>query len=65
MVGGVVGAARHRGGNRLLLDGEQFTDGAVGVLLDPSVPVTTLVSHGTRSIGQPMTVTSAERGVGA
>ncbi len=61
VVGGVVGAARHRGGNRLLLDGEQFMDGAVGVLLDPTVPVTALVSHGTRSVGQPMTVTAAER----
>jgi len=63
VVGGFVGAARHRGGNRLLLDGQQFADGAVGVLLDPSVPVTTVVSHGTRSIGQPMTVTAAERRV--
>ena len=63
VVGGFVGAARHRGGNRLLLDGEQFANGAVGVLLDPSVPVTTLVSHGTRSIGRPMTVTAAERRV--
>ncbi len=61
VVGGFVGAARHRGGNRLVLDGEQFDDGAVGVLLDPSVPVSTVLTHGTRPIGQPMTVTSAER----
>lgn len=63
VTGGLVAAARHRGGNLLLLDAEQHRDGAVGVLLDPSVPARVLVSQGCRPVGEPMTVTAAEHRV--
>lgn len=63
VVGGMASAARGPGGNRLVLDDAVFTDGAVGALLDPSVEVTTVVSQGCRPIGQPLTVTRAERNI--
>lgn len=61
VVGGLASAARGPGGNRLVLDERVFTDGAVGALLDPSVAVDAVVSQGCRPIGQPLTVTRAER----
>jgi small ligand-binding sensory domain FIST len=61
IVGGLASAARGPGGNRLVLDGDVVTSGAVGVLLDADVPVWTAVSQGCRPIGQPFTVTAAER----
>ncbi len=63
VIGGMSSSARHRGGNRLLLDAAQFGDGAVGVLLGPEVPVTSVVSQGCRPVGTPMTVTGVERSV--
>ncbi|HEX9992854.1 MAG TPA: FIST N-terminal domain-containing protein [Acidimicrobiales bacterium] len=63
VVGGLASAARGPGGNRLVLDDRVFTDGAVGALLDRSVPVAAVVSQGCRPIGQPLTVTRAERNV--
>ncbi|MFI5044423.1 MAG: FIST N-terminal domain-containing protein [Acidimicrobiales bacterium] len=63
VIGGMASAARQRGGNRLLLDGELHSDGAVGVLLDPSVPVRPVVSQGCRPFGEPQTVTRAERNI--
>ena len=55
-----VGGVRP-GGNRLVLDGETLTGGAVGVLLDGDVEVRTLVSQGCRPIGRPFMVTKADR----
>jgi small ligand-binding sensory domain FIST len=60
VVGGMASAARGPGGNRLVLDGALHDDGAVGVLLDASVPVRTLVSQGCRPIGSPLVVTKGE-----
>lgn len=59
VLGGLASAARGPGGNRMLLDGAVHSTGAVGVLLPPELPVTTIVSQGCRPIGQPMTVTGA------
>ena len=61
IVGGVASATFAPGVNRLALDGAVHTDGAVGVLLGPEWPVTTVVSQGCRPIGDPFTVTRAER----
>lgn len=61
VVGGLASAARGPGGNHLVLDGGHWTDGAVGVLLDASVPVWTAVSQGCRPVGQAFTITAAER----
>ena len=60
VVGGLASAASRPGGNRLVLGRQVYTDGAVGVLLDPRVEVRTVVSQGCRPIGQPFTVTSSE-----
>jgi small ligand-binding sensory domain FIST len=60
VVGGMASAARGPGGNRLVLDGTVYTDGAVGALLAPTSAVTAIVSQGCRPIGQPMTVTKSE-----
>jgi small ligand-binding sensory domain FIST len=61
VIGGNASAARGPGGNRLVLNGQVFTDGAVGALLGPSVEVRSVVSQGCRPIGQPYVVTRSER----
>jgi small ligand-binding sensory domain FIST len=61
IVGGFASAARGPGGNRLVLDGAVHDDGAVGVLLPVGAPVETVVSQGCRPIGEPFTVTRADR----
>ena len=63
VIGGMASAARGPGGNRLALDGEVVTDGAVGAFLGPGVEVETVVSQGCRPIGQPFVVTRGERNV--
>ncbi|MBW3643969.1 MAG: FIST C-terminal domain-containing protein [Actinobacteria bacterium] len=62
VVGGLASAARGPGGNRLVLDGEVLSDGAVGVILG-GVEVSTVVSQGCRPVGDPMIVTRGERQV--
>ncbi len=61
--GGLASGARGPGGNRLLLDDEIFTDGAVGVILDADAKVSSVVSQGCRPIGDPLTVTAASGNV--
>jgi small ligand-binding sensory domain FIST len=61
VIGGMASAARGPGGNRLILDELVHDDGAVGVLLPPGAPVETVVSQGCRPIGDPFTVTRADR----
>jgi small ligand-binding sensory domain FIST len=61
VVGGMASAADAPGGNRLIVDGETFPDGAVGVLIDGPVRLRTVVSQGCRPIGRPMIVTKADR----
>ncbi|MFZ4517628.1 MAG: FIST signal transduction protein [Microthrixaceae bacterium] len=63
VVGGFTGPGRGAGGNLLTLDGAQHRDGAVGVLLGPGATVRSVVSQGTRPIGDPLTVTAAERDI--
>ena len=58
VVGGMTSAARGPGGNRLVLDGELFTDGAVVVAVDGDVDA--VVSQGCRPIGEPLIVTKGE-----
>jgi small ligand-binding sensory domain FIST len=60
VIGGLASAAGRPGGNRLVLDEHVYGDGAVGVFLDASVPVRTIVSQGCRPVGRPLTVTAAE-----
>jgi small ligand-binding sensory domain FIST len=63
VVGGLASAARSPGDNRLILDGEILTQGAVGVFLGPEVTVSTVVSQGCRPVGNPFVVTKADRNV--
>jgi small ligand-binding sensory domain FIST len=59
VVGGLASAARGPGGNRLVLDGRVFTDGAVAVVVG-GVDAATIVSQGCRPVGDPMIVTAGE-----
>jgi small ligand-binding sensory domain FIST len=60
IVGGLASSARGPGGNRLVLDGQHYTGGAVGALLPPLDSLSAVVSQGCRPIGIPMTVTKSE-----
>jgi small ligand-binding sensory domain FIST len=60
VVGGAASAAREPGGNRLVLDGEVFRDGAVGAVLPAEAATTLVVSQGCRPLGEPLIVTSAQ-----
>ena len=59
IVGGMASASGRPGGNRLFLNDEVFTSGAVGLLLSGEAAITTVVSQGCRPIGQPLIVTKA------
>lgn len=61
VVGGAASAARAPGDNRLVLDGEVVSDGAVGVVLPAAVATSFVVSQGCRPVGEPMIVTQADR----
>lgn len=63
VVGGMASAARAPGGNRMVLDDQVVTSGAVGAFLGPDVRVTTVVSQGCRPVGSPFVVTRAEQNV--
>src|SRR5262245_29955965 len=63
VIGGLASAAQGPGGNRLVLDGEVVATGAVGVLVDPSAHIGTIVSQGCRPIGAPLIVTKSERNI--
>lgn len=60
-IGGLASASGSAGGNRLVLGGEVFDDGAVGLLLESDAEVGTVVSQGCRPIGKPYVVTRGER----
>ena len=61
VIGGLAPASARQGANRLAVDDQVHTDGAVGLLLGPEWPVATVVSQGCRPVGDPFTVTRAER----
>ena len=58
VVGGLASAARGPGGNRLVLDGAVFVDGAVAVALDGELSA--VVSQGCRAVGEPLIITKGE-----
>jgi small ligand-binding sensory domain FIST len=61
VIGGLASGTPGHAATRLTCNGELRAHGAVAVLLDDSVAVRTVVSQGCRPIGQPFTVTKAER----
>jgi len=63
VVGGMASAARAPGGNRLVINDEVVTSGAVGAFLGAGVEVTTVVSQGCRPVGSPFVVTRAEQNI--
>jgi len=63
VVGGLASAARGPGGNRLVIDDQVVTEGAVGAFLGAGVEVSTIVSQGCRPVGTPLVVTRAEGNV--
>jgi len=60
ILGGFASGSNRPGGNRLLVDGQQWAQGAAGVLLS-GANATTVVSQGCRPIGEPFVVTRGER----
>ncbi|HUY89947.1 MAG TPA: FIST N-terminal domain-containing protein [Pirellulales bacterium] len=63
VVGGMASGAHSPGGNRLLLDGNVFDQGAVAALVHGPVRIETVVSQGCRPIGRTFVVTKAEQNV--
>jgi small ligand-binding sensory domain FIST len=59
----MASAAQGPGGNRLVLDDRVLDHGAVAVMCSKDVPVRAVVSQGCRPVGQPFTITRAERNV--
>ena len=60
VVGGMASGSNTPGGNRLVLNGQVFSDGAVGWILDGPLAIRTIVSQGCRPVGRPMLVTKSE-----
>jgi small ligand-binding sensory domain FIST len=60
VVGGLVAGARGPSAARLVVDGQEHTNGAVGVLLGPDADVSCVVSQGSRPLGEPFVVTRAD-----
>ena len=63
IVGGLASGGQQPGENRLFLDDEVFDEGAVGVALTGKIVLHAIVSQGCKPIGQPLTVTRAEKNI--
>ncbi len=59
VVGGMASAGQDAGQNRLVLDDDLYRDGALGILIEGSIALRTIVSQGCRPVGRPMIITSA------
>jgi len=63
MIGGLASGAQQAGENRLFVDGKVYDEGAVGIGLMGRVALRSVVSQGCRPIGEPLTVTRADKNV--
>ena len=63
IVGGLASGGRQAGECQLFLDDEIVDNGAVGVALAGHIELRTVVSPGCRPIGQPLTITRADRNI--
>lgn len=61
VVGGMLSGGRQPGSNRLLLNGEIFSEGAIGLAIGGPIRVDTTVSQGCRPIGTPYVITRSKR----
>jgi small ligand-binding sensory domain FIST len=63
MIGGLASGAQQPGDNRLFIDGKVYDEGAVGVGLTGRIALRSVVSQGCRPIGEPFTVTRADKNI--
>jgi len=63
LVGGLASAASGAGGNVLMMDGDVYQEGLIGICLTGNVRVETIVSQGCRPIGETYIVTKAQRNI--
>lgn len=63
LVGGIASAAHQPGQNRLMLNGQIFREGIIGLSLSGNIEVQTVVSQGCRPVGKPFIITKGERNV--
>jgi small ligand-binding sensory domain FIST len=63
MIGGLASGAQQPGENRLFLDDKTYDEGAIGVGLTGRIALRTVVSQGCRPIGEPFTVTRADKNI--
>jgi small ligand-binding sensory domain FIST len=63
VIGGMASGSPAPGQTRLVVDTEVRNGGAVGALIEGHVKVRPLVSQGCRPIGEPATITNADRNV--
>jgi small ligand-binding sensory domain FIST len=63
MIGGLASGAQQPGDNRLFLDGKTYDEGAIGISLAGKILLRTVVSQGCRPIGEPLTVTRADKNI--
>ncbi|HVM62932.1 MAG TPA: FIST N-terminal domain-containing protein [Verrucomicrobiae bacterium] len=63
MIGGLASGAQQAGENRLFIDGKVYDEGAIGIGLTGRVALRSVVSQGCRPIGEPLTVTRAEKNI--
>lgn len=63
LIGGAATGGARSGDTRLFYGGKIFTDGAVVIAITGRIRIQTMVSQGCRPIGEPMTVTRADRNI--
>lgn len=63
MVGGLASGAQQAGETRLFVDRQIYDEGAIGVGLTGKIVLRTVVSQGCRPIGEPFTVTRADKNI--
>ncbi len=61
LIGGLASGGRQPGENRLFLDDEIYDEGAIGAALTGNVTLHAIVSQGCKPIGEPLTVTRADK----
>jgi small ligand-binding sensory domain FIST len=63
VAGGLASGGQRPGDCRLFLDDKILDQGAVGIALTGKIALRTIVSQGCRPIGQPLTITRAEKNI--
>jgi small ligand-binding sensory domain FIST len=63
VAGGLASGGQQSGDCRLFLDDQILDEGGVGIALTGKIALRTIVSQGCRPIGQPLTITRAEKNI--